>query len=251
MAGLGQSQSGPIQSKTKASAPGRLAGDRNFYLGLALTVALVVALGFGSTVNARLFHPPSPRPRILYLHAAMFTAWVLLFVMQAALVRVRRVPWHRRLGIAGIVLGGLMPLVGIETALAMTRLHRAESNTAGEAFLIVSFFDMFAFAATFGLATYWRRRPEYHRRLMLMASCGLTVAAFARFPNWLMPNNAWYVGVDALILPGVARDWILMRRVHPVYLYGVPALAIGQAMTMWIYLSAVPAWVWIARALLR
>jgi hypothetical protein len=133
----------------------------------------------------------------------------------------------------------------------MTRLHRAERNIDGEPFLVVSCFDMLAFAVTFGLAVHWRRRPEYHRRLMLIATCGLTVAAFARFPNWLMPNDAWYVGVDALILAGAARDWIVMHRVHPVYLYGLPALALGQAATMWIDLSRAPAWVAIAHALLR
>jgi hypothetical protein len=218
---------------------------------MALAVALVVAIGFGPTVNTRLFRPPLPRPRILYLHVALFTAWVLFFTTQAALVRSRRIAWHRRLGLGGIVLGTLMPIVGIATALAMTRLHRAESNSNGEAFLIVSFFDMLAFAFTFGLAVFWRRRPEHHRRLMLMASCGLTAAAFARFPTCLVPDNAWYVGVDALILIGAVRDWIVMRRVHAVFLCGVPALVLGQAMTMWIYLSGARVWLAIARALLR
>jgi hypothetical protein len=241
----------PKPTGNLASAPPGPQADRNFYLGVALAVTLVVAVGFGPTVNTSLFHPPLPRPRILHLHAAVFSAWVLLFVTQAALVRSRRVAWHRRLGLGGIILGALMPVVGIATALAMTRVHHAESNIDGEPFLIVSFFDMFAFAVTFWLAMYWRRRPEYHRRLILMATCGLTVAAFARFPNWLMPDNAWYVGVDALILAGVARDWTVVRRVHGVYLYGLPTLALLQATTMWIYLSRAPAWVKIAHALLQ
>jgi hypothetical protein len=235
---------------TAAASPAYRTGtSRNFYLGAALAVGVVVAVGFSRTVNAGLFHPPSPRPWILYVHAATFTTWVLLFVTQAALVRSRRVAWHRRLGLAGIALGGLMPVIGVATALAMTRLHRAEPDTDGEAFLIVPFFDMLAFAFTFGLAVRWRGRPEYHRRLMLMASCGLTAAAFARFPNWLMPPNSWYVAVDALIFAGAARDWIVMRRVHPVYLYGLPALVLGQATTIWIYLSRAPAWAAIAHAL--
>jgi hypothetical protein len=61
--------------------------DRNFHLAMALTVAAVVAVGFGPTANARLFHAPWPRPPILYVHAVVFTAWVLLFVTQSALVR--------------------------------------------------------------------------------------------------------------------------------------------------------------------
>jgi hypothetical protein len=227
----------------------------NFYLGVALAVALVVAVGFGGTLDARLIHPSSPRPWILYFHVALFSSWVLLFITQASLVRSRRVAWHRRLGISGILLGVLMPVVGIATALATTRLHRAlnfgRTSNHDERFLIVSFFDMLAFAVTFGLAIYWRHRPEYHRRLMLMATCGLTVAAFARFPNWLMPENLWYAGVDTLILPGVARDWMVTGRVHEVYRYGLPALALGQAMTMWIYLSGAQAWIAIAHGLLQ
>jgi hypothetical protein len=238
-------------SGTVASTPRRTRSEGSFYLGMALAVAFVVAYGFGPTANARLFHPRSPRPWILYVHVALFTAWVLLFIAQAALVRFRRVDWHRRLGLAGILIGGLMPPVGIATAIVMTRLNRAGRNTGGEAFLIVSFFDMLAFAVMFGLAIYWRRRPEYHRRLMLIASCGLTVAAFARFPSWLMPHNSWYFAVDALILAGVARDWIVMRGLNRAYLYGLPALVLGHAATIWIYLSRSPAWVAIAQALLR
>lgn len=224
---------------------------RNFYLAVALATALIVAIGFGPTANARLFRPSTARPLILYVHAATFTAWVLLFIAQAALVRAGRAHWHRRLGLLGIVLGGLLPLVGIMTAFTMTRLNRAESGADGEAFLIVSLFDMLAFAVIFGLAVYWRRHLEYHRRLMLMATCGLTVAAFARFPQWVVPSHSWYAFVDALILTGAARDWITTRRVHPVYLYGLPALALGQAATMWIYMSRAPIWIAIAHALLR
>ena len=234
-----------------AAAPLRARFGRNFHLALALTIAAVVAVGFGRTANANLFHPPSPRPAILNIHAAMFTAWVLLFVTQTALVRVRRVAWHRRLGLFGMVLGTLMPIVGIVTALMMTRVRRAEGSTGGEAFLIISFFDMLAFATTFGLAMIWRRRSDYHRRLLVMASCGLTVAAFARFPGWFMPDDAWYLGVDALLLAAVINDWHVMRRVHPVYLYGVPALVLGQATAMLIYKSNAPAWVAIAQVLLQ
>lgn len=237
---------------TIAAVAARIIG-RHFYVGLAFAIAVVVAVGFGRTADAALFHPPAPRPWILYVHAAMFTTWVLVFAAQTALVRLRRVAWHKRLGMAGAGLGALMPFVGVWTAFAMTRLQRAEghSESAGEAFLVVSCFDMLAFAVTFGLAIYWRRRVAYHRRLMLMATCGLTVAAFARFPAWLMPHNTWYVAVDGLILAAVARDWIIERRANPVYVYGLPILALGQATTMWIYVSRAPAWMAIAHALLR
>jgi len=224
---------------------------RNFYLWIGGAVAFIVSVGFGRTIDAALFHPPSRRPAILYIHAAMFTSWVLLFIAQAVLVRSRRIEWHRRLGAMGVTLGCFMPLVAIQTALTMTRLHMAEGDRSQERALILPFFDMLAFSVTLALAAYWRRKPEYHRRVMLMATCGLTVAAFARFPHWLMPHALWYLGVDLLIAAAAVRDWLLMRRVHPVYSYGMPALALGQAATMWIYLAASPTWLAIADRLLR
>src|SRR5579872_37380 len=128
----------------KASAGPRKRADGSFYLGVALAVALVVAIGFGRTVNENLFHPALPPSPILYVHVAMFTAWVLLFIAQTALIRSHRVAWHRRLGIAGVILGGLMPVIGIATALSISRQHHILNSpkiTAhDERFLIVSFF---------------------------------------------------------------------------------------------------------------
>ena len=224
--------------------------DRFFHPGIALVIAGIVAFGFGPTLDVRLIHPPSPRPFVLYVHAVLFTLWIVLFAVQTALVAVRRIAWHRRLGIFGVVLGALIPVLGLTTALTVARL-RAQHGGAGESSLIVPLFDMLAFTLAFGLAVYWRKSPEYHRRLVLIATCGLTVAAIARLPSWLVPDNAYYVGVDVLILAAAARDWIVMRRVHPVYLYGLPALALSQAIVMWIQLTAPPAWVAIAHALLR
>jgi hypothetical protein len=221
---------------------------RTFYPSIALTIAIVVGVGFGPTIGVRLIHPPSPRPFVLHLHVFRFVTWVLLFVVQSLLIQARRIDWHRRLGVFGLIVGVSMPIVGITTALAMTRL--AGSGVEGQAALAVSLFDMFAFASTFGLAMRLRRRPDYHRRLMLMASCGRTVAAFARFPSWLMPNNAWYLGVDILFAAALICDLAYEGRVHPVYSYGLPALMIGQGITMWVYLSRARVWLVIARGVL-
>jgi hypothetical protein len=225
--------------------------DRNFHLAVALVVAAVVVAGFGPTANERLLHRIPQSPPILYVHAVLFTAWVALFIIQSALVRSRKVAWHRRLGYFGLAMGACIPFVGFGTALTMTRLSRSGDGTGGESFLIVSLFDMLAFAITFGLAMFWRRRPDYHRRLLVMSSCGLTVAAFARLPGWLVPDDTWYLYVDLLIFSGVVRDWLVMRRIHPVYRLGLPALMLGQAATMWIYRSDAPFWVAIAQWLLR
>ena len=38
--------------------------------------------------------------------AALFSAWVLFFILQVWLVRTRNLPWHRRMGYFGAALGG-------------------------------------------------------------------------------------------------------------------------------------------------
>lgn len=87
---------------------------------------------------------------------------------------------------------------------------------------------MVAFSVPFGLSMHWRKKPELHRRLILIATCSLTAAAFGRFPSTLMPHHWFYAGVDFLLLLGVLRDLVVTKRVHPVYVYALPLLALGQ-----------------------
>jgi hypothetical protein len=83
---------------------------------------------------------------------------------------------------------------------------------------------------------------------MLIASCGLTDAAFARFP--ILPLTLAPSGVDALILLGILRDLIVDRRIHKVYLYAVPLLILFQIFCTQTYLHTSAWWVRIATALL-
>jgi hypothetical protein len=225
--------------------------DKYFYFLMSLLVAGTVVYGFSFTVGKRLIHPSSPRPTILYFHAALFTGWLVFFIVQSALVRTRNVQVHRKLGWFGLALGIAIPIVGITTAIVMTRFRIKEGIiTDATQFMIVPFFDMLTFTVAFGLAFYWRKKPEFHRRLILIAGCGLTAAAFGRFPSAAMANQWFYAGVDGLILLGVVRDLIVMKRIHPVYLYGLPLLMLGQTAVVYTSLTASPLWMKIAHAIL-
>ena len=217
-----------------------------FYFCMSLLVAVVVVLGFSRTVGPRLIHPPSPPPTILYFHAVLFSTWVAFFIAQSALVRTRNVKVHRKLGWLGLALGTAIPIVGITTAIVMTRFRIHQGVTDAAAFMIVPFFDILAFSATFGLAFYWRTRPEFHKRLMLMATCALTAAAFGR----LMPHQWFYAGVDGLILLAVVRDLVVTKRVHPVYLYGLPLMMLGQIGVVSAFVTNWSGWLKVAHALL-
>ena len=213
---------------------------------MSLLIAAVMIYGFGNSIDAKLLRAPSPRSPIVYLHAIVFSAFVALFVVQSALIRARSVRWHRHLGVLGVVMGAAMPFLGMATVISGLK-----RDAPSLAFLIFQFNDIVSFSIAFGLAVWWRHKPEFHRRLMLMAVCFLTSAAFGRFQTGLLPDSPlwFYAGVDLLILMGVARDLVLLRRVHPVYLLGLPAALAAQLGAVTIFSTAAPAWMAIARGL--
>lgn len=103
-----------------ASSPVELL-SRYFYFFMSLLIAAVVAFGFGQTVNGHFFHPSHPLPSLLTLHAAIFSAWVIFYIAQSALVRTGNVRIHRRLGWFGVALGTAIPVIGVITAVTMRR----------------------------------------------------------------------------------------------------------------------------------
>jgi hypothetical protein len=233
-----------------AIRPSRLL-DKYFYFFMSLLTVVVVVYGFSFTVERNLIHPAVPRPFLLYVHAVVFTSWLGFFVLQSLLVRTRNVQVHRKLGWFGGGLGVAVFLVGVSTALTMARFNRDVLHTSdAEAFLIVPLFDMVCFATTFGLAIYWRRKPEYHRRLVLIATCALTAAGFGRFPEAILPKQVFYLGVDALILLGVLRDLIVNRSVHTVYRYALPAFMVGQSFVLLTLARQLAWWRTVSHALL-
>jgi hypothetical protein len=204
-----------------------------FYFVMSLLIAAVVVCGFGPTVDRRFFHPSHPKPFLLSIHAVIFSAWVVLYVVQSALVRSSNVRVHRALGWLGVALGVSIPIIGTITAVTMRRFDLLDPDLARRAPLLrTALLDITSFTIPFALAIYWRTKPELHRRLMLIASCALTAAAFVRFPAMFHAWPWFYVGVDLLVLLGVLRDLIVSRRVYPVYLYALPVLILAQFTVM-------------------
>lgn len=227
--------------------------DRYFYFAMALLIAFITVYGFHFTIDQNLLHPSIPRPILLWIHASAFSIWLALFIVQSALVRIHRADWHRTLGWTGLALGSVLPILGTGTTIVMDRFHIRwyhESPSDWANFCILQFNDMLLFAIFFALAAFLRRKPQLHRRLMLIATCGLTTAAFGRFPSVAIQNDYFYLCVDALILLGVFRDLLIDRRIHRVYLYALPALALEQALVMFTYLNTLPWWTRIGRTIL-
>ena len=231
--------------------PARLL-EQYFYLGMSLLIAAAVMYGFSQTVEKNLIHAVPARPLLLYVHAAIFSGWVAFFICQSLLIRTHNIRLHRTMGWLGVALGSAVFVIGIWTAIIMSRFRILHFAGRGAVQILgLSFYDIAAFAVPFALATVWRKRPEYHRRLILLATCALTSAAFGRFPPQLMPRQGFFIGVDMLVALGILRDLIVSRRIHRVYMVGLPAFVLCQSAVMYILLSHSPYWSKIANAILR
>lgn len=220
-----------------------------FYFSMSLLIAIIVVYGFSHTVNHFLIHAVPVRPWILYLHGIVFSGWVVFFILQSALVRIHKVRIHRALGWFGVALGTAIPVLGISTGITMDRFDILHFHRMVSPVLSIQLQDMGTFAILFALAILWRKKPEWHRRLILMASCVLTDAAFARFPA--LPISWMYQCVEALIFLGVLRDLFVNRRIHAAYLYALPTLIVTHAIAIHLFLAAPARWVRITDAILR
>ena len=209
--------------------------SRYFYLCMSLALAGLVVLGFSRTVNANLFHANPPRPLLLWIHGAAFSTWMVFFVAQSLLVRVRKVSIHRLLGWFGAGLATVMVVLGFTIAVVMTRFDAFVLQQKGvDSFLSIPFCDMIVFGSCMALAIYWRKKPEYHRRLVFIATCGLMDAAIGRF-NFMFDHNLFYPALDVLIVLGLMRDWVVAGRVHKVYLYALPSMIVLQGLAMYAW----------------
>lgn len=230
---------------------------RYFYFAMAVLLAAIVWYGFSHTIEENLFHPSFPRPRVLYVHAAVFGGWVMLLAVQTGLVALaRKRRWHRWLGGLGVVLACAMPVLGTWSALRMTHLRYGFGDLDDVAFLILAFNDMAAFAALMAAAILLRdRQSEAHKRLVLMASTVICVAALTRFPPWLPApeHGVWpyYLYADLLVALGLVRDLVVTGRPHWVYARAFPAVIALQAVANTVYMTRPKPWMDLALWLIR
>jgi hypothetical protein len=223
------------ERKASTRTPLKTFLSRYFYLCMSLVMAALVVWGFSHTVNANLIHANPPRPLLLWAHGAAFSTWVLFFILQSSLVRLRKMSVHRFLGWFGAGLAAVMVVLGVTIAIVMARFDTVVLHQAGEdAFLSIPLTDMIIFGPCIAMAIYWRKRSEFHRRLIFIGTCILMDAAVGRFDFW-SNHRIFYVAVDCLILLGVLRDRVVDGRIHKVYLYVLPSMIVMQSLAVYAW----------------
>ncbi|HVQ40545.1 MAG TPA: hypothetical protein VMS31_23590 [Pyrinomonadaceae bacterium] len=217
--------------------------ERWFYLGMSIAVIVTVFAGFAPTYYLRPYFTASPLMPLLHFHGMVFTSWVVLFVIQTTLVAAHRTDVHRRLGIAGGLIAALMVVVGVTTA--VIRASQGATPPGGPpplAFLVVPLGDMLVFATLVSAGFYFRRRPDVHKRLMMLATVSTMAAAVARLPFAFMQAGpiAFFGLTDVFVVVCVLYDLITLKRIHRAT--ALAALLIIASQPLRLIISGTNAW---------
>jgi len=213
------------------TGPARVRGEWTFFAAMSLLIAAIVAAGFGPTYRAEL--APPGLPFWVHLHGAVMTAWILLFAVQAALVRRRNLALHRTLGLASIGLVVVMVPLSIATNLLAIQRGATPPFFTPQGMFAADMCDLLLFVALYSWALVWRHRRDWHKRLLLAAAVLLTWPAIARLRplghfglDMLIPLSI--LVVIGLAATGLVHDLRTQRRVHPATLWGL-----GAAILVW------------------
>jgi hypothetical protein len=187
---------------------------------MAFLILLTVFFGFAQSYYlAGVFQAPLPN-RLVHIHGAVFTCWIVLLITQTLLVSAHRLDIHRRLGLVGFGLACIMPVVAILAAIDSMVRHAGRPNALS--FFAVPTFDMLAFLPLICLAWKYRSNAATHKRLILLATIAILDAAVVRWPIhaswWGLHPAEWMT--DAFLLPLFAYDLLSIRKIHRATFWG-------------------------------
>jgi FtsH-binding integral membrane protein len=204
--------------------------DNLFFSISAVLMLLTVFIGFARTYFlAGVFRAPLPSP-IIHVHGAAFSCWIILLVVQTSLVSAHRVDLHRKLGVAGFILACCMVVLGLVAGTNSLVRNFAPPGLDPRAFYMIPVTDMLIFATLVAFAFRARRDSASHKRIILLATSGLMIAAFARWPVTFLQGKilaatlATYIFLAALVV----YDLWSTHRIHRATLWAGAFLVIVQ-----------------------
>jgi hypothetical protein len=206
---------------------------RRFFLAMSIILLAIVLVGFSRTLYLRPLFDPAPLPPHVYAHGAVLTAWFVWLLAQTSLAARGQRALHRKLGVAGALLGaGVVVANVVAVAGAGPRLRAVlDAGELDPAFVIRAIWgdvgSTLAFAGLLAAALLLRRRPDAHGRLMLLASVSIVGQALGRIGLW--PVFAGIEGFAAVLAIGglafflasvAIYDFVTLKRLHPATVWG-------------------------------
>ncbi len=224
-----------------------------FVSWMALGGLGVALIGFSTTFFSPVVRGQFDAPVFVWLHGAMFFAWLLLLLYQAELVRSKQVAAHRRSGWVGAALALAMAASGVAVgAWAARRDLAAGMGDVARGQFVNILIEMALFLGLVAAAVVWRRDRGWHKRLILLATISVLAPAWLRFRHFLPavanPFLVFSLIADAVLLIAVAHDLATTRRVHAAYWWAGTGMVAVHLVELTA--SETTLWVSVGRALL-
>lgn len=209
-----------------------------YYPALAMLVLVVAIIGFSKTFFAPLFAGTFAASAIIWVHASLMFSWVVLFMAQAMLIRTGNFKWHQRMGAIGASLVVLIIPFTIATGASVLPRDLANMGEAGYSAFLPVIIEAFLFGGLVSTAIWLRKRPDYHKRLMLLATLSALGPAWFRFRHFFPQVEnpvvvfAFWLAIVPMFAAAILDAW-QSRRVHPVFLYVLPGIIVVYIIEVW------------------
>ena len=195
-----------------AAVPGaaKAAAPRYFYVWMALAYLVIAVVGFMPTYFVPVAKGAFQGEPILHIHGLILLSWLVFFFVQSLLVARGETLAHRTWGVLGVSIYTAVVFIVI----AVVSMRIAQASMPGQPAGVAH--DMRAFewgdcavllvgAPTFVLAIAFVKRPEIHKRLMLLVTQGLMAAPIGRYFKFFLSPRAdpnappWPAGLPHVI----------------------------------------------------
>ncbi len=184
---------------------------RKYYFSIISILVLILSLlAFSDNLFTDIGQASNRDPKFV-IHGIILLLWMVIFVVQTTFIRTDNVGAHKKLGIAGMIVA-----VGVVISTFYIFIVTYDGWSKLVFYAKPNRFLMASFAILIFAAYRYRRVPEKHKRLIL-------VAIFYMFEP-ILSRSLWFIDISPFIkLPFVwsaffislfVYDWITIRKVH-------------------------------------
>jgi hypothetical protein len=237
---------------TSASAAnitrGRINPDHLFYVVAAGVMLIFTAGGFrnfylhGRAPWGQMTNQILP---LIVAHGLAMSGWVILFLVQSILILTGRRRLHLVIGPIGGVLAAAIVILG--TIVAPLSVHFSPQVYAAlggpRPFLAMMLVQMLSFGTLVAIGLVYRRRPEIHRPMMLLATIVIQSGALGRFPyiEELAAFPPLYVWGPVLLFGGslFVLQWGIGSTPNRWYLMGYAGMVMASFLSVAVGRTAI------------
>ena len=199
------------------------------YVSLYTVIGVIglaaVLIGFSKTFIFPVANATFQAPLIIYVHGFLALSWIVLFLFQAFLIKAENWTLHMTMGMLGLLIA-----VGVAVTIPIAGGYQVEKDLAqglgdtAVSGILGTFTSSLMFISLVLVGLHYRKSPEVHNRLMLLATIVVLWPAWFRFRHLFpsIPNpEIWFALVlaDSLIIVAWIWDKFTNGRIHPTLLF--------------------------------